>query len=165
MAKVAPDVKAINQPTRAACWYACFQMLFQWKNDKGDKTKDPAAILGMMDKSPNLYPYLMKDSWGIDASECREAARYLGLKASGDGEIYAEYLEEGLKTYGPVWIAGNWGSGSHVIVITACTAADGTIRYINPYQNLTLSDSAGTISWLNGRGSVWKNCDASVMHW
>lgn len=165
MSKVSPDVKPETQPTKAACWYSCFRMLFQWKRDNGDKTKDPDKILEMLDKSPNLYPYMMKDSWGIDTSECREAARYLGLKASGDGEIDAHYLEEGLKSYGPIWIAGNWGSGSHVIVVTSCTESDRRIRYVNPYMNHSLTDSPGTISWLNGRGSVWKNCDASVMHW
>lgn len=165
MAKVSPNVKPLSQPTAAACWYSCFRMLFQWKYDKGDKTKNPDSILDKMDQSPNLYPYDMKDSWGIDAGECRETARYLGLKASGDGDIDAHYLEEGLNTYGPIWLAGNWGSGNHVIVVTACTESDGKIRYINPYQNFSLKDSAGTISWLNQRGSLWRNCDASVMHW
>lgn len=163
--KASPDVKPVNQPTKASCWYACFRVLFQWKQDKGDTSKDPDKILEMMDKSPNLYPYMMKDSWGIDAGECRETARYLGLKAAGDGEIDASVLAEVIKTHGPVWVAGNWGSGSHVIVVTSVDPEDGRIRYINPYQNVGLKDSAGTVSWLNERGSTWKNCDASVMYW
>jgi hypothetical protein len=163
--KCTPDVKPLTQPTKAACWYSCFRMLFQWKYDKGDTSRDPNKILEMMDKSPNLYPWEMKDNWGIDASECRETARYLGLRATGDGELDGSALQEVLKTRGPVWIAGNWGSGNHVIVVTSCNPDDGRIRYINPYQNVTLSDSAGTLSWLNGRGNLWKNCDASVMYW
>ncbi|HLA96770.1 MAG TPA: papain-like cysteine protease family protein [Pyrinomonadaceae bacterium] len=164
MAKVTPDVKPLSQPTSAACWYSCLRMLFQWKRDKGE-SKDPDKILEMMDKSPNLWPWEMKDNWGIDVGECRETARYLGLTATGDGELEAASLKQVLEKHGPVWIAGNWGSGNHVIVVTACNPDDGRIRYINPYQNHNLSDSPGTISWLNGRGSLWKNCDASVMYW
>lgn len=163
--KCTPDVTPQTQLTKAACWYACFRMLFQWKRDKGDSSKNPDAILGMLDKSPNLYPYMMKDSWGIDAGECREAARYLGLQASGDGEIDAGALENTIKSRGPVWVAGDWGSGNHVIVVTACEASTGKIKYINPYKNDFGTDSNGTISWLNGRGSLWKNCDASIMCW
>lgn len=165
LTKVSPDVTPLTQPTRAACWYSCFRMLFQWKYDQGEKSKDPDKILQMLDKSPNLYPYMMKDSWGIDASECREAARYLGLQASGDGEIDGKALEETLKKRGPLWVAGNWGSGNHVIVVTACEASSGKIRFINPFMNHAATDSPGTLSWLNDRGKLWKNCDASVMCW
>jgi hypothetical protein len=165
LTKVSPEVKPLSQPTAAACWYSCLRMLFTWKRDNGDKSKDPDSILEKMNASPNLWPYDMKDSWGIDASECRETARYLGLTATGDGDLDGSAIEEVLKTKGPIWVAGNWGSGNHVIVVTACEASTGKIRYINPYQNHGATDSAGTLSWLNGRGSLWKNCDASVMYW
>jgi papain like cysteine protease AvrRpt2 len=166
MVKVSPAVTPRSQPTRAACWYSCFQMLFQWKFDKGDKSKDPDKILEMLDKSPMLYPYDMKDSWGIDAhGECREAARYLGLRATGDGDLPASSMEEVLQKYGPIWVAGNWGQGNHVIVVTACDASSGQIRFINPYQNFSLTDTPGTMTWLNARGDLWRSCDASVMYW
>lgn len=165
MVKVSPAVTPLSQPTRAACWYTCFRMLFQWKRDKGDTSKDPDQILELMNASPNLWPYDMKDSWGIDAGECRETARYLGLRATGDGDLDGSAMEEVLSKRGPIWIAGNWGSGNHVIVVTACDAASGKIRYVNPFMNHGATDSAGTLSWLNGRGDLWRNCDASVMYW
>jgi hypothetical protein len=77
-------------------------------------------------------------------------------------------LEDTLRTKGPIWIAGDWGLGNHVIVITGCEPATGKIRFINPYQNLGGTDSPGTISWLNDReknGNLWKSCDASIMTW
>jgi hypothetical protein len=132
-------------------------MLFEWKK------KDSSTILEKMDQSPNLFPYVMKDA-GIAPGECRETARYLGLKCAGDGEIAADVLLDVLKAHGPIWVAGNWGSGSHVIVVTACDAEDGRIRYINPYANNDLTDSPGTVSWLTQRGNTWKSCDASVMY-
>jgi hypothetical protein len=166
MVKVSPEVKPRSQPSRAACWYSCFQMLFQWKCDKGDKSKDPDKILEMLDRSPMLYPYEMAKTWGIDAhGECREASRYLGLRATGDGDLPGDAMEEVLLKYGPIWVAGNWGQGNHVIVVTSCDAASGKIRYVNPFMNYSLEDTPGTLSWLNARGDLWRSCDASVMYW
>jgi len=162
--KVAPAVKPDNQPTKAACWYSCFRMLFQWKIDKGDSSKDPDKILSMLDRSPNLFPYDMYATEGIRVQDCREAARYLGLRCGG-GPISGEALSDLLKTRGPLWIAGNWGSGSHVIVVTGYNDDNGQIRYVNPYNNVTLKDSSGGLDWLNQRTDVWINCEASVMYW
>lgn len=165
MTKVSPNVKPLSQPTRAACWYSCFRMLFTWKQDAGDSSKNPDKILEIMDASPRLYPYAMKDEWGIDASECRETARLLGLTATGDGDLDGAALEQVLRQKGPVWVAGNWGLGNHVIVVTACDVSAGKIRYVNPFENFGGTDSPGTLAWLNQRGELWRNCDASVMYW
>ncbi|HMJ08162.1 MAG TPA: papain-like cysteine protease family protein [Pyrinomonadaceae bacterium] len=165
MTKVSPDVAAECQSTRAACWYSGLRMLFKWKAAKGDKSKDANKILETMDQSPNLYPWEMRDSWGIDAGECRETARLLGLQATGDGELDGDAIEDTLKKRGPIWVAGNWGRGNHVIVITACSGSDGRLRVINPYENYSGSETSMTVAELNKRGSLWKNCDASVMCW
>lgn len=68
------------------------------------------------------------------------------------GDIDAQSLQETLKSHGPYWVAGNWGSGSHVIVVTACNPETGTIRYVDPWKNYMLAASPGTISWLKGAG-------------
>lgn len=164
--KVSPEVKPMNQPTSTTCWLTSLQMLFQWKIDKGDASKsaDKASILAAMDKSPNLFPYYMEKA-GIAPGECKETAKMLGLRWAGGGDLDAQVLHDALKSHGPYWIAGNWGSGSHVIVVTACNPDDGRIRYIDPWKNYTLVDSPGTISWLNDRGTEWKNCDGSLMYW
>lgn len=166
MYKVSPDVKPRNQPTTTTCWLTCLQMLFQWKIDKGSKglSADKDSILAAIDKSPNLFPYHMETA-GIAPGECKETAKMLGLRWAGGGDIDAKYFQEALKSHGPYWIAGDWGSGSHVIVVTACDPDSGKIRYINPWQNVTLSDSAGTISWLNNRSNVWRDCDGALMYW
>ena len=163
--KVTPDVAGECQTKSASCWYSGFRMLFKWKVSKGDTTKDPDKILDMLDKSPKLFPWEMKDTWGIDVSECREAARMLGLQASGDGYLDADAIASTLKSRGPIWVAGNWGRGNHVIVITACDPQMGKVKVINPYQNFSGSETPMTITDLNNRGALWKNCDASVMCW
>ena len=166
MYKVTPEVKPRNQPTSTTCWLTCFQMLFQWKIDKGQGSysADKGGILAAIDKSQNLFPYYMETA-GIAPGECKETAKMLGLRWAGGGDIDAQALHNALKSHGPYWVAGNWGSGSHVIMVTACNPDTGSIRYIDPWKNYSLSDSSGTISWLNGRSDVWRNCDASLIYW
>jgi len=165
MFKVAPEVKARRQEKSTNCWLSCFEMLFQWKYDRGDRTKNPSQICDLIDRSPNLWSDYMTTN-GIASYECREAGRMLGMICAGDGEIYGEHLQQVLKTYGPIWIAGRWYQNyDHVLVITGCDTASGKIKYINPWKNYTLEESNGTISWLNARGNEWRNCDASVMYW
>ncbi|MEP6922887.1 MAG: papain-like cysteine protease family protein [Pyrinomonadaceae bacterium] len=159
MYKVSPDVQPRNQPTSACCWLTCLEMLFEWKK------KDTSQILSTMDKSPNLFPYYMRDN-GIAPGECKETAKALGLRWAGDGEIDAQVLENALKAHGPYWVAGMWMKNfSHVIVVTGVNVITQEIKYINPWQNFDLSESSGNMSWLNARGDIWKNCDGSLMYW
>lgn len=159
MTKVTPDVDPMNQPTSACCWYTCLQMMFRWKK------KDSSKILETMDSSPILFPdYMMKN--GIAASECKETAKVLGLQWAGDGKIDADVLANALKVHGPYWVAGEWQKNSpHVIVVTGCNPNSGEIRYINPWMNHDLSDSSGSMSWLNSRGNRWESTDGSLMYW
>lgn len=162
---MSPDVQPRRQEKGTNCWLTCLEMLFQWKRDKGDTTKDPSSICSSIDRSPNLWSQYMVEN-GIAPYECRETARLLGLQAAGDGEIYADTLETVLKQKGPIWIAGRWYNNcDHVIVITGVDVQQGKVKFINPWRNYSLQESNGTISWLNERGSQWKSCDASVMYW
>lgn len=164
MTKVSPDVKPLNQPTTATCWLTCLEMIFNWKADKGQSGKTRDEILSAMDKSPILFPYNMVNV-GIDHGEAKETAKMLGLRWAGGGDIDGGALETVLKTYGPVWIAGCWYLGlSHVIVITACEAATGKIKYVNPYKNFTLEETPGTLQWLNDGRGHWKPIDGSIMY-
>ena len=167
MIKVTPDVTPRNQQFSTSCWYASLQMLFDWKwrKQRKDEKAEPWKILEKMDKSKDLYPYYMHDN-GISPRECKETAKMLGLRWSGDGDFTANILYDMLTTHGPLWVAGMWRRGSsHVIVVTGVDKDSGNIRYIDPWENYSLSDSPGTVSWLNSRGDTWKNCDASVMYW
>jgi len=141
-------------------------MLFEWKSEKGDKSKSANSILADMDESPDLYPYYMQTA-GISSGECRTTARMLGLGCSGDTKIIdAKVLKNMLQTHGPLWIAGKFSKAhSHVIVVTGCDPETGNIRHINPWNNYTLEEGPQTIGWLQERGSPWTDCDASVMYW
>jgi len=162
--KVAPLVSPRNQQTSSTCWLTCLEMLFQWKRDQGDSQKDPSNILNLMNASPNLFPEYMRDN-GIAPVECKETAKALGLRWGGDCEIDPVVLFDLMAQRGPVWIAGMWRMNySHVILITGVDKDSGAITYADPWMNNSLTESRGTMLWLNNRGSVWKNCDASVMY-
>jgi ABC-type bacteriocin/lantibiotic exporter with double-glycine peptidase domain len=161
MFRVSPEVSPRNQRLSTTCWLTCLQMMFEWKNKDASEDK----ILAKMDASPNLYPYYMRDA-GISPGECKETAKMLGLRWSGDGEIEASVLYDLMVQRGPIWIAGIWRRGySHVMVVTGVDKDSEKIRYIDPWENFSLSDSGGTVGWLSNRGDVWKNCDASIMYW
>jgi hypothetical protein len=166
MFKVTPMVKPRTQPLSTCCWLTCLEMLFEWKKDKGDSGKNPGTILQQMDKSTELYPYAMRDS-GIAMRECKPTAKILGLRWAGDTKVIdAQVLTDSLKAHGPLWIAGEWETGSpHVIVVTACNPETGSIKYVNPWKNGDLSESNNTVSWLQERGNTWSGCDASIMYW
>lgn len=165
MFKVSPEVKPRSQPFSTCCWLTCLKMMFEWKHDKNDKTKNPEKILEIMDAAPSLWPYEMEKS-GIAPGECKDTARILGLRWSGDGEIEANVLADMMPVSGPLWVAGMWRKGSsHVIVVTGVDKESGKVTYIDPWENYSLTESSGPVSWLNSRGPVWKNCDASIMYW
>ncbi len=166
MYKVTPNVVPQMQPSGACCWLTCLEMLYIWKNNKGDKSKKVGSILADMDQSPNLFPYYMKDA-GIAPGECRETARMLKLGCSGDTSVIdAQILTSMLKSHGPLWIAGRWYMEcDHVIVITGCDPDTGKIKFVNPWKNYSGEESDGTVGWLSKRGNAWTNCDASIMYW
>ncbi len=163
MYKVNPKVTPMTQRLPTCCWLTSLLMMFQWKSAKGGSAKSEDEILTAMDASPHLFPYYMRDS-GIAPGECKETAKMLGLRWSGDGEFTSEILADMLKNYGPLWIAGKWYQNySHVIVVTGCETETGKVKYCDPLEP-SGSESNGTISWLNSRGGTWKSCDASVMY-
>ena len=62
-------------------------------------------------------------------------------------------------------VQGDWGRGNHVILIVGSNGADGGLRVINPFENNDGGDTPMSVATLNKRGSLWRNCDASVMTW
>ena len=167
MYKVSPAVKPRSQSLGTSCWLSCLEMLYIWKNDKGDRTKNIDEILSKMDESPDLYPYYMQTTTGMFPSQYRPTARMLGLGCSGDTEtIDAKLLKTMLQKHGPLMIGGKFSKGhSHAIVVTGCDPETGNIRYVDPWNNYTLEESPQTVKWLEDRGSSWTNCDASILYW
>jgi hypothetical protein len=160
MYEVSPKVQPRNQPTPATCWLSCLEMLFVWKK------KDPSTICDLIDQKTELFSSQLCQ-YGIDPSECGPVAKALGLQWTGGGDIAADVLSQALKTHGPYWIGGQWYMHrSHAIVLTGVDPDTNKIRYINPYNNLSLTDSPGTLGWLNdNRGDVWKQSESGLMYW
>ena len=160
MIKVNPPVKPRNQVLSSCCWLTCLEMLFVWKG------KNPYTILDSMDQSPNLFAHYMKDN-GIDADECKETAKMLGLRWSGNTpKLDINILQNLLQAHGPLWIAGKFSRAfDHVIVLTGVEPETGRITIVNPFRNNDLTESPQTIDWLQDRGYPWTSCDASIMYW
>ena len=165
MYKVSPAVQPLNQAKSTTCWLACLEMMFQWKNDKGDTSKKKSQICGIIDSNTDYWADDLVAK-GIAPAECRQVAHALGLQPTGAGDYTAGILHDIISKKGPVWVAGMWLEGmSHVVVVTACDPDSGNIRIINPWKNYDLSDSPRTVSWLNARGDIWKSYEGSVMYW
>jgi hypothetical protein len=158
--EVSPKVQPRNQPNGSTCWLSCLEMLFEWKK------KDPSTICDLIDQNTELFSSQLC-KYGIAPEECKVVAKALGLQWTGGGDIGRDTLYQALKSRGPYWIGGQWYlHRSHAIVLTAADPNSDNIRYINPFNNFSLTDSPGTLGWLNdNRGEAWKQSDSGLMYW
>lgn len=165
MFKVTPAVKPLNQKYMTTCWLAALEMLFQWKNDKGDMTKKKSQICSKIDSDTDYWADDLVNK-GLHPTECYQVARALGLQPTGAGDYTPQILHDLISKKGPLWVGGMWlENKSHAVVITACDPENGAIRIVNPWLNYDLSDAPRTVSWLNARGNLWKSYEGSVMYW
>lgn len=163
--KTTPEVKPLNQAKSTTCWLACLEMMFQWKKDKGDATKDKTKICSIIDEKTEYFSDdLVKK--GIAPGECAPIAKAFGMIPTGAGDYTSAILYDLFSKKGPLWVGGMWLEGmAHAIVITGVDPDSDKISIINPWKNYDLSESPRTISWLNARGSLWKSYEGSVMYW
>jgi hypothetical protein len=165
MFKVSPDIRPLNQAKSTTCWLACFEMMFQWKNDKGDTSKDKSKICDTIDQKTDFFSSIMVEK-GIGIHECAAVGRALGMQPTGAGDYTREILYDLISKKGPLWVAGRWIENcNHVIVVTAVSDTSEKISIVNPWRNYDLSESPRDIGWLNARGSDWKSVEGSVLYW
>jgi hypothetical protein len=165
MFKVSPAVQPKNQKFSTTCWLTCLEMMFQWKNDRGDASKKKWEICSLIDQKTDYWAEDLSNL-GIAPIECRQVAQALGLQPTGAGDYTPEILHDIVSKKGPAWVAGMWIPGlSHAVLVTGCKPANGKITIIDPYKNWDLTESDRTVSWINARGSIWKSYEGSVMYW
>lgn len=138
-------------------------MLFQWKKDKGDSSKDKSQIYNIIDEKTQFYSSIMVEN-GIAPNECASVARALGMQPTGAGDYTREILYDLVSKKGPLWVAGKWGNSSHVVLITGCSNDSDAIKIVDPWKNYDLSESDSSLTRLNSRGSTWKGVEGSVMY-
>ncbi len=164
MFKVSPSIQVKTQALATTCWLTCLEMLFQWKKDKGDSSKDKSQICNIIDEKTQFFSSIMVEK-GIGTNECASVARALGMQPTGTGDYTRDILYDLVSKKGPLFVAGKWGGSSHVILVTGCSNDSDEIKIVDPWKNYDLSESDSNLTWLNSRGSTWKGTEGSVMYW
>ena len=112
----------IPQETQMTCWFACYQMMLQWKGD---------GIGAIGDYNGKTQSQPIKDKleaagvkWddavgtGLKGKDFGKAASALGLEANGVGQQWTtQDLKRFLSYPSPIWVAGNWDNFFHVVVV------------------------------------------------
>jgi hypothetical protein len=125
-----------------SCWHDSARMLFQYKR-RADI--NPLAQDGVWARDSGLAP-----------GEFVRLARDLGLRplpvppASFD----VRFLAEALTKYGPLWAAGDWNGGNHIIVITGADS-DGGVWINDPA--FARAQQWRNIAWFNEH--IYRNED------
>jgi ABC-type bacteriocin/lantibiotic exporter with double-glycine peptidase domain len=97
------DVPCIHQDSAATCWYAAVLMLAAYKK----QTIFAQAAVPLAKQV-------------LTADLLMELAHAAGLNyVPGREKTFSwRFIDNTLKTHGPIWAAGNWNGSDHVIVVT-----------------------------------------------
>jgi ABC-type bacteriocin/lantibiotic exporter with double-glycine peptidase domain len=127
------DVPLVAQHRPYECWYAaaCMVAYFHF----------PGPRLGV----PKVWA--RSETSGIFEHEFSELAQNEGLKpVSLSAVSTSASIEHLLRTYGPIWSAGKWFGGGHVIVLTGVNGRD--VHFNDPDGG---RKNTGTIDWFNAK--------------
>jgi len=148
------------QPNSATCWLACFEMMEQWLTNR-----DPSYVSDKLEKKGCDVPTWKQQ--GMPGAKNVDAAAAMGLHPWPAGAVTAAGLDNALKSWGPLWAAGRWGSSTgHVVVVTGFDVDREVLTFIDPWpepgQN-TAQDRTGFLSWFNA--ALFKGHQGSIMNW
>lgn len=119
MAYTEPNVPLIPQQLEMACWYACAQMLIQWRMEYTQSCEmdhpDPSEV------SAEVQRY--KANNGLALHQMMTFAKTLGLQTMAPQSPTLQAVEMWIQSYGPIWAAGKKIRSpgveyGHVFVIT-----------------------------------------------
>ena len=112
----------IPQETNQTCWFACYQMMLQWKGDgigavgDYDGTTQPQPIKEKLETAGVKWDDAV--ATGLKGKDYRKSAAALGLEANGVGQQWStQDLKRFLSYPSPIWVAGNWDNFFHVVVV------------------------------------------------
>ncbi len=112
----------IPQETQMTCWFACYQMMLQWKGDgigtigDYDGQSPPAPIKDQLEATGIDWKDAVVS--GLKGKDFRKAASALGLQSNGVGQQWTpQDLKRFLLYPSPIWVAGNWDNFFHVVVV------------------------------------------------
>ena len=128
------DVPTLAQEQTNSCWHTSAMMIWMyWQQKTGSS--------GPMNTMAPAY----NDNNGLPANAFITLANTVGLKAVPLRRTwYGGKIKAALKDRGPLWCAGYWAPGPHVIVLTG---VDGNTIYYNDPDGGVKKTS--TIHWFN----------------
>ncbi len=138
------DVMHIMQERQNSCWHASARMLFGYKR---------AACI-------HPLPQEYDDDQGIQASEFIDLARDMGLETLPQVNQTFSWLfiDNNLRSVGPIWAAGQWNGVNHIIVVSGVDE-DGTLYVNDPAFGAPV---VRDMSWFNAR--IDKNVAIPMMY-
>jgi hypothetical protein len=118
------NVRSIGQHNSKVCWFACYRMLYSWK-----KVPDKKCWERLRAANVSLKQALYHASYSKARDALKLTSHRVGYLKTFDDFVYT------IKTYGPMWCAGNFMNGSgHVILVTGVFPEKNEIRMIDPWQ-------------------------------
>jgi hypothetical protein len=137
------DVPHFPQDHAMDCWHASARMLFAFKHRA----------------SVHPLPASYAANTGLTAAQFIDLAKEMGLTTTPRvNQSYSwRYIDDMLRTQGPIWAAGLWNGAPHIVVITG----------VDPGGLITVNDPAfpapvvRDIAWFNDK--IAKDVDIPMM--
>ncbi len=124
-------VPKVAQDMSMSCWYAAACMVAFYR--------EAGPRLGI----PDVYAA----NTGVTAAQMRLLARNEGLRdAVLPNVCTAEQLERALRTFGPLWVDGDWFGAAHIIVVTGVDTTSKEVIFNDPDGGV---EKVNTMTWFN----------------
>jgi hypothetical protein len=133
------DGSGYGQTTAETCWYACYEMIFAYKQRPISSIKDAIVKAGF-----DFNDYYKN---GLPISDYRKVGLALHLTGFRGGYVSTladdyEGFADLLKRYGPMWCAFSRPS-PHIVVVCGVNSKQGQIHIMNPWNRLGGFDADG----------------------
>ncbi len=142
---IVPGVPLIPQTQTKACWYACAQMLIQWRRERKQATE--SGLLDPSEDPPSVAMWRANN--GISDSFVLKLADDLGLERIPPQTATLEAISSWLHLYGPLWVNG----ASHITVIAGIDIEKSLVYSYNPSPVNKGRKEWRSVAWLYGMDS------------
>jgi Papain-like cysteine protease AvrRpt2 len=143
---IVPDVPLIPQTNDGACWFACAQMLIQWRRESMQ-----ASEIGIVDPTED-FELVWKWYWGNGLTDnlILPMAKKLGLKVIPPVSPTITAIDQWLHYYGPLWTNGS----KHITVVTGVDIKGGRVFVHDPWPVNKGAAEWRSMNWLYGIGKA-----------
>lgn len=136
MATIKLSVPLVKQARDNSCWNGAASMIWLYSQSKTGRQ-------GPMNTVADRFA--MADTQGLPLSMAYKLGEKVGLKSLPMKTAYTQSdLYVYLRKYGPIWAAGRFGGGGHVIVLTGVD--DDYVYFNDPWEPMRKKAS---LAWFN----------------